>query len=90
MENHRGVNMKKGLFSTFRLIFLPIFAIAFMAAAIRSEQNPDARLDVEDLVTEAIANNPAVRAAWQEQRAASMMARPAGTLPDPTLGFGLE
>ena len=45
-------------------------------------------IDVNILVDEAIAKNPSLEAARIEYKARSLMVKPAGTLPDPTIQLG--
>jgi len=74
--------MKKSTFLVFFILGLLAPARAF------AQGNGNAALDVDSLVREAVSHNPSLEAARLDYRAASLMVKPAGALPDPMLEIG--
>jgi cobalt-zinc-cadmium efflux system outer membrane protein len=80
----------KGLFENqlqHALIVLLLFAAASAGARAAPEEPRDAQL--QELVAEAVRNNPEIRAASNEAEAARQRVSPAGALDDPMLEAGL-
>jgi outer membrane protein TolC len=69
------------------LIVLLLFAAASTGARAAPEESRDAQL--QELVAEAVRNNPEIRAASNEAEAARQRVSPAGALDDPMLEAGL-
>ena len=69
------------------LIVLLLFAAASAGARAAPEEPRDAQL--QELIAEAVRNNPEIRAASNEAEAARQRVSPAGALDDPMLEAGL-
>lgn len=69
------------------VILIGIFIFAVPGAGFAQEPVGEL-LDVDALVRDAVAHNPSLESARLEYRAASLMVRPAGALPDPMVELG--
>jgi cobalt-zinc-cadmium efflux system outer membrane protein len=65
-----------------------LFAQQQAAAPVNSQQN-GAKLRLDDLLREARARNPEIRAAHEKWQAMQARIKPAGTLEDPQIGLGV-
>jgi len=71
------------------LVFLACGLLSQTLAAQSTQGSPQGTvLTLEDLIREAEQNNPDLRAATEELRAARRRVPPAGALPDPVISFG--
>ncbi len=74
---------------TSALLILIASKIVFGAEKGHEENAHAGKLRMESLVDEALAENPRLKDARRQVKASELSVKPAGTLPDPTIAFGL-
>jgi outer membrane protein TolC len=81
-----GDEMELKLFKLAKAVFLSILILVPFSSSAQSEKQ---RLNVDQLVEEALQNNPEILAAKQKWEAYKEKVPQASALPDPMLGFGI-
>jgi len=74
--------MKKKMYLVFNFLFILIWNSGFT-------QSPDSVLVLEDLIQEAVENNPQLQAGFHSWKSSEVRIPQAGALPDPVLGINL-
>jgi outer membrane protein TolC len=73
--------------SRLKVVWVLVLQLALLPVGVAEEASQEGLLRLDDLVAEAKANNPRLKAAKEEWRAAALRIPQASALPDPTVGY---